>query len=236
MKNRKLVAVVAGVIAIAGVAAGAAWAMSRGSATTPAEPSRDLGPVIATVDGQPVYLAEMQSRVQGIQSVHGDFEKTLGKDWPDKLLQNLVDDKIVEQQAAALGIVVTDAQVQANMDKLRAMFTDDQQFQDWLAQGQMSLAELTDRVRLQAVTSTLYLKATEDVTVSSDEAHAYWEAHPDKYPGIDGGVASFLSVRSKIEEDLLKKARDRAYGAWLDEQRTKVDVVVVMSGWWKEIA
>jgi len=236
MKNRKTIIIVVGIVAIGVVAAGAAWAMNRGSSTTAAQPSRDLGPVIATVDGQPIYLAEMRSRVEGIQSVHGTFEETLGKDWQDKLLQNLVDDKIVEQQASAMGIAVTDEQIQTNMDKLRAMFADDQQFQDWLTQGQMDLAELTARVRLQAITSTLYVKVTEGVTVSNDDAHAYWEAHPDKYPGIDGGQAPFLSVRSQIKEDMSKEARDKVYGAWLEDQRATVDVVVVMSDWWKEIA
>jgi hypothetical protein len=224
------------VIAALGTGAAAAFKVGPFADASPAVAApRDLGPVIATVNGAPIYLSEMESRVQGIVSVHGDFEKTFGKDWKDKLLQNLVDDKIVEQAAADLGVTVSDAELQDHVDRLRQMFPDDAAFQAWLKQGQMDLAELTERVRLQTITSVLYLKVTDDVQISNDEAHAYWASHRDKYPGVDGQGAAFLAVKDQIKEDLAKKQRDAGWAAWLEDQRTKVDVQVVMPDWWKEI-
>ena len=206
------------------------------SATPGSTPSKDPGPVMATVDGRPVYLSEMRSRVQGLQTVHGDFTEVFGEDWPEKLLQNLVDDKIVEQQAAELGITVTQEEVRAHVDELRARFPTAQAFQDWLESGQMDEAELAERITLQTLASELYLQVTADVTVSGAAVHRYFKEHQEDYPGVDGEGAPFTAVREQIRDDLLKEERDRAYGEWLDAQRGLVEVVVVLPDWWKEFA
>lgn len=239
MRKRTL-AISGALVVLAGASVGLAAAVHAGpfsepAASAPASPE-DLGPVIATVDGAPIYLGEMRSRVQGIQQVHGDFEKTFGKDWKHELLQNLVDDKIVEEQAAARGISVGEDQIAAHVAELRSNFPTEQDFQDWLTSGQMTEAELASRIRLQTLASELYLEVTSDVTVTSDQLHTYYERHRDKYPGVDGNGAPFLAVRGQIKQDLEKRARDAAYGAWLDAQRRDVQVVVVMPDWWKEIA
>jgi parvulin-like peptidyl-prolyl isomerase len=233
-KKTGVIVACAAVVLVAAV--GGATALERRSHDPVPAAARDLGPPIASVNGQLVYLDEMRSRVQGIELVHGTLRASLGPNWREELLQNLVDDKIVLQKADELGIVVTDAEVQAHLDEIRGMFPDQASFDQWLAQGQMDQAELFDRIRLQTVASLLYRKVTKGVPVSLDRARAYYDAHPDKYPGVDGNGAPFLAVKDQIKRDVAKKLRDRAYAAWLADQRKNADVVVLMDDWWKEIA
>lgn len=233
-KKTGVIVACAAVVVVAAVG-GAAALDRRAPGTAPAAP-RDLGPPIASVNGQLVYLEEMRSRVQGIELVHGTLRDSLGPDWRDELLQNLVDDKIILQRAQELGIAVTDADVQAHVDEIRSQFPDDAAFDQWLSQGQMDRAELFDRIRLQTVASLLYRQVTKGVHVGEDRAREYWRAHPDKYPGTDGEGAPFLAVKDQIKRDIAKDERDRAYAAWLAEQRDTAEVVVLMDDWWKEIA
>jgi hypothetical protein len=238
--NEKMLVLVSAAVAlvvIAGIAV--AGALDVGPWADPAVetvPARDLGPVIAEVDGQPIYLGEIRSRVEGIASVHGSLEESLGKDWQDDLLQNVVDDKIVEQQAAALGIDVTPAQIDTSIERLRGYFASEQEFQAWLTEGEMDEAELRDRIRLQDLATGVYLRVTDDVAVGADEARAWFAKHPEDYPGVDGEGVPFYAVKDEIEKDLLKDERDEAYAAWLEAQRGQVEVVIVMDAWWKEIA
>jgi hypothetical protein len=238
--NKKMLVLVSAAITVA-VVAGIAVAVvadvgPRTEPTTEPSPARDPGPVVAEVDGQPIYLGEIRSRVAGISTVHGGLEESLGKNWQDDLLQNVVDDKIVEQQAATLGIEVTQAQIDADIDELRGYFASEQEFDAWLEQGRMDEAELRQRVLLQDLTTGVYLEVTDGVAPTVDEAKSWFRRHPDKYPGVDGQGVPFFAVKDEILEDLEKAQRDEAYGAWLEEQRGQVEVVVVMDGWWKEIA
>jgi hypothetical protein len=227
---------IAAALLIASLMALDAGPFASNPSTPGATPSKDPGPVMATVDGRPVYLSEMRSRVEGLQTVHGDFAEVFGEDWPETLLQNLVDDKIVEQQAAALGITVSDEEIRAHVDELRSRFPTDQAFQDWLEAGRMDEGELADRITLQTLASELYLQVTGDVSVSGAAVHRYFKGHLDDYPGADGEGAPFTAVREQIRDDLLKVERDRAYGEWLDTERGLVEVVVVLPDWWKEFA
>jgi SurA-like N-terminal domain len=236
MISKKTGVIVACAAVVLVAAVGGAAALDRRTNDPVPAASRDLGPPIASVNGQLVYLEEMRSRVQGIELVHGTLRDSLGPDWRDELLQNLVDDKIVMQKAEGLGISVTDADVQAHVDEIRSMFPDDAAFGQWLAEGQMDRAELFDRIRLQTVASLLYRQVTKGAHVSMDRARSYYAAHPNKYPGVDGSGAPFLAVKERIKRDIAKHLRDRAYAAWLDEQRTTAQVVVLMDDWWKEIA
>jgi hypothetical protein len=236
MISKKTALIVACAAVVVAAAVGGATALDRHTSQPDPVAARDLGPPIASVNGQLVYLEEMRSRVQGIELVHGTLRDSLGPDWREELMQNLVDDKIIMQKAQELGITVTDDEVQAHVDEIRTMFPDDAAFDQWLSQGQMDRAELFDRIRLQTVASLLYRQVTKGTTVSREQARAYWESHPDKYPGIDGQGAAFLAVKDQIKRDIAKKERDRAYAAWLAEQRDATDVVVLMDDWWKEIA
>jgi hypothetical protein len=65
------------------------------------------------------------------------------------------------------------------------------------------------------------------------DVRAYYRSHQDEYQQADGSVAELWAVKDSIREDLIKQAKDEAFGAWLDEARAAADVVVVMDGWWK---
>ena len=237
MISKKTGVIVACAAVVLVAAVGGATALDRRS-PAPAAPdaARDLGPPIASVNGQLVYLEEMRARVQGIETVHGSLRDSLGPNWREELLQNLVDDKIVLQKAQELGIVVTDADIQAHLDEIRSMFPDQASFDQWLSQGQMDQAELFDRIKLQTIASLLYRKVTKGPHVTMDQMRAYYDAHRDKYPGVDGNGSPFLAVKDQIKRDVSKRLRDRAYADWLEAQRRAADVVVLMHDWWKEIS
>jgi len=95
------------------------------------------------------------------------------------------------------------------------------------------VAELERRIYLQTVAAELYETISADVQVEMADVRAYYRSHQDEYLQADGSVAELWAVKDSIREDLIKQAKDEAFGAWLDEARAGADVVVVMDGWWK---
>ena len=196
----------------------------------------DLGPVIATVDGDPIHLSEAQARIQGLTSVHTGGIQTLGKNWRDELLQSLVDDRIVQAQAGQLGVVVSSQEVSAQLIQLEKMFQTAQGFQQWLDSQHLDLGELERRIQMQLLAARVYTAVTVDATVEGSAVRAYYMSHRDQYVSADGSISRFLDVRNSIRKTLLKKAQDRAYAIWLAGQRQQVDVVVVDDNWWRNLA
>jgi hypothetical protein len=200
-----------------------------------AQPTKDLGPVIATVDGRPIYLSLAEARVQGLTTVHGDVQDTLGKDWPDQVMESLVDDQIIEQEAERGGITMPPAEMESTLARLQGSATD-QEFQAWLDKQSIDLSELQRRIELQYLGAHIYDEITGDVPVSNDDVRAFYDEHTSDYVDDTGAQLQFFEVKSSIRESLLKDEQDRVFADWLEAQRKQVEVVVLINDWWKDIA
>ncbi|MGZ8578152.1 MAG: SurA N-terminal domain-containing protein [Actinomycetota bacterium] len=194
-----------------------------------------LGPVIARVNGDPIHLMEARTRVEGLSTVHDGVEEMLGEDWPAQILQSLVDDQILRQEAATLGVTVTDEDIASYVYRIEGMLGEDQTLDQWLAEQGMTLPELERRVELQIIGARIYITVTEDVVVTGAEVRDYYRDHRLEYTGADGTVQSLLELRQSLREGLLKEKQDEAYAAWLTESRERAEVVVVMDDWWRNV-
>ncbi len=214
------------------------WADGGGDEANdaPFTPTRaDDGAVIAKVDGTPIYLVDAESRVDGLASMHGDVEETLGEDWPDVVLQSLVDDVLILAEADRLGIVVTQGDIDRSIGRIRGMVGTEEAFESWLSDQGTTLDELQRRVWLQTLAARVYLAVTEDVSITQAELREYYRTHKDEFRSEEGWVIPFLSVRDTLQEDMLKENQDEAYAAWLEEARAGAEVVVLDDGWWRDV-
>lgn len=234
--NAKAAGLLLGVLGVLVVAGGGALYLLRDRPPEP-EPipiAQPTGTVIATVDGRPIYLLEAESRVEGLTGLHEGFE--LDEAWGERILMSLVDDQIVRGYAADNGIEMSQEELRAHVDDLKANFGTEDAFQAWLDEQGIDVAELARRVELQTLAARVYEQVTSEAEISTEEAKAYFKEHRDEYDTPDGAVPDFLFVQEQIEQDLLKTAQDEMFGAWLNEQETQVDLVVLVDEWWKEIA
>jgi parvulin-like peptidyl-prolyl isomerase len=211
----------------------AAYALHLGPWARPGSPG--LGPVIARVDGHPIHLAEARARAESLASVHGDIEQALGKDWPERVLQSLIDDRILVEAAARLGITVTEEDIAKDLERVAGLLPQGQTIDDWLASQGMSRTELERRIRLQLIGVRVYSAVTRDVTVTPEQIRAYYREHRADFQQADGTITPLLEVRRSLRETLLQQARDEAYAAWLRDARAGAEVEILMPDWWRRL-
>ena len=186
-------------------------------------------PVIARVDGSAIHQSQADARIEGIRAVHEDVEAMLGPNWRDLVFQSLIDDVIIAKEAAVQGLDVADEEVDAAVARLRDGFDADSWIA-WLDAQGMDQRELERRIRLQTLSSKVYLEVTRDVQPSDDDLTAYYEAHLEEFT-LQGEPKPFLEVRNSIEDTLLAQMQDRAYTSWLEQRRTEVNVEVLDDEW-----
>jgi SurA-like protein len=227
----KALLVLVSAAAVIGLGIGAASAFHLGPWERP--PAEDLGPVIARVNGSPIYLGLAKARVEGMSTVHGDLQQALGSEWPTRILDSLIDDQLIEQEAARRGILMTDQRLAEHVDRLRATFASGAAFESWLQSQSMDLTELQRRIRLQTVAAEVYQAVTADVRVDASDVSAYYRQHRDDYRQSDGTVTPLFDVRTDIQQKLVKAAQDRTFSAWLQTRRDAATVSIVDPDWWK---
>ena len=88
---------------------------------------------------------------------------------------------------------------------------------------------------MQVLTTRVDAQVTAHVKVGARQIRNYYQTHRAEFTATDGTTPSLLEVRESIRASLLTKAQIRAYGAWLEQQRRRVKVVVVIDDWWRNI-
>lgn len=222
-------------VILAGVALGVAILGTVGYAlATRTGSAPDRGPVIARVDESPIYLSQAEARIAGLSTVHGDVEKTLGPEWPQRILDSLVDDVIIQTEADRMNLALPAEKVEGALAEIRNGFASPQEFEDWLDGQAMDLSELERRVRLNLLAAEVYLGVTASADVSQEEIRDYYRKHREDF--VEGDrTMPLLEVRNSIQDLLEKEEKDRAFRVWLEQRQEQVDVVVVLDDWWRRL-
>ncbi|MBI4728860.1 MAG: SurA N-terminal domain-containing protein [Acidobacteria bacterium] len=186
------------------------------------------GPVIARANGVPIFLRDARARVQGLTSVHGSSIAALGPDWQRRVLQSLVDDVIIQEEASRRDLSVSRQDLDRAVSGVARGSAGG--LEGWLKRHRMSRTELERRARLQLLGARVYLAVASNVTVSEDEILAYYRSHAGDYTE-DGRVRPLFEVRPSIEDSLRRSKQEQAHAAWLAERRKHVKVVILMNDW-----
>lgn len=233
-KRKTALAGSAAILVVAAVTLGTLAALHRGPWAAD-EPAVDLGPVIAEVNGDPIYLADARSRIEGISTVHGDISEVLGQDWQQVVLQSLVDDQLLSQEAQELGIEVTDQDMETWYAEIQGSIGSGQTIDQWLVSQGMTRSEMERTIVRQIIGTRVFAAVTGGVDVSTERLREYYDAHIAEYTAPDGTTTPFPQVQASIVEQVKKDEEAAAYATWLEQQRQAATVTVLVEDWWRDL-
>jgi peptidyl-prolyl cis-trans isomerase C len=136
-------------------------------------------PLAALVNGRaiPLDVYERQvARYEASMVIAGEDPNTAegraalaqGRQW---VLDLMVEQTLIEQQAEVEGLVVTDAEVDATIEALRTDIGEEA-FNEWLAQEEMDLDEMRDRLRGDMIATQMANRIAERVPAQAEHVHA----------------------------------------------------------------
>jgi foldase protein PrsA len=98
------------------------------------------------------------------------------------LAEYLVTIEVLNQKAASFSVSVTDQDVQAEIAKVKDMFDDNEErFNAALKKQNMTLEQLTQSTRERLLLERMKAAVTTGLSVTAEEAKAYYEAHKTDY-------------------------------------------------------
>lgn len=170
---------------------------------------------VAVVNGENISREEFDKRL----------EETAGK----QVLDRLVTEKLISQEAKKQSIEVTDKDLDKKIAEIKSSFGNEQQFQDALKQNSMTLEQLKDQLKSQIIVEKASRKG---ITVSEAEIKAHFEQNKDSlYAG-----RKLKDVKKDAEEWLInQKARQKAV-TWVEDLKKKAKIENVLYPEKKEAA
>lgn len=116
----------------------------------PALPLNDAGEqLVARVNGEMITLAEFEAAFdrQSLPNDAASYDALAAA-----LLETIIEQRLINQAAAEMGVTVTEAEVDAELDRNRAEMGSDDQWQAWLAENNFTEAALRQSLRDWLVT------------------------------------------------------------------------------------
>ncbi len=159
--------------------------------------------IVAKVNGEAVTRTEYTK----------ELEKTAGK----QVLEGLTTKKIIEQEAKAKGVTVTNEEIDAEIKKIEQQLTSQGQSLDQI----LAFQGLTkEGLREQIVIQKTVEKLVGDVKVATEEIDKYIEQNQE----LAGENTDLVSLRATAEADLKQQKTDQQIQALLQDLRKKATV------------
>lgn len=171
-------------------------------------------PAVAEVDGNKILKSEFdrtfnaykqQVEAQSGPEIWDQVENGKKKidTAKEEILDMLVESRLVEKKAKELGVSVTDAALNKELEGTKGYFKTEAEFQDFLTKQNITLESLTDMIRKDLLFTNFYEKINEKTTVSDQEAEAYYKKNEAQFLEA---TASHILVATQ-EEAIAAKAR-----------------------------
>lgn len=172
--------------------------------------------IAAKVNGDPITLDALNAQVEQLKKQYPQmFEGADGEgrllDFKQRLLDNLINQKLVEQAAEKRGIKVSDDEVDKQIAQLKDGFKDQAQFEQALKSAGMDTDGLERQIREQLMTSALIESLAKDTSVSADEIEKYYNANKAQFVQKEAKRASHILFKpedKKKAESVLKQVND----------------------------
>jgi foldase protein PrsA len=168
---------------------------------------------VAVVNGDSITRAQFNNLMDAtakVAKVNKQTPPKVGsveyKSTEDRVLAFLVQLDELTQKGKALGVTVTDAQVQKQVDKVKQQYFkgDEAKFEKGLA-GQGLTPEIYSlEWRSQLLGQGIYNKVTKDVKVTPAEVSAYYNAHKSSYTQASSRDVRHILVNNKALADQLE--------------------------------
>lgn len=140
----------------------------------------------AVVDGKPISLDQLDRAVDQALAGQEEVAGAQRLETERRVLGQMIQDRIIESEAAAQKIAIDDKIVAERYDAIRSQFASEEEFAEALAAQGVDVASVRDRIRLRLVVEEIQKKLEKDVKISDRQIR---EAY--------GDGSAFTEVRAR---------------------------------------
>ncbi len=183
------------------------WAEDAAAASAAVPPvaaapqSQLLDQVVAVVNDEVITQSEIDMLLRPIyEQYKKQFPETQlmekMNDARQKLLSQMIEDKLVFQEAKSQKIEIDEAEIDQEVDLFKKRFKTDGELEDALHHEGLSMNEMRERIRRQAMIRRLQdQEVRAKIVVSPLEVDAYYKAHPDEFSSGEKVRVRSITIR-----------------------------------------
>lgn len=162
---------------------------------------------------------------------HNDLrDPVVNRDIKLRLLNQLLEEMILMEKAEEIGVSISDAELSAAVGQIKADYPD-AVFEEMLMESAISFEDWQERLRIRLLTRKVIDKViASEIVITPEDIQEHLKAHRKDWP-----EAETTEDIDKINAIILRRLREfkteRAYAAWMSEQRSRMPVEINAVQW-----
>lgn len=118
------------------------------------------------------------------------------------VLEQLIEEKLLLQKAQEEKIELYDSEVERMIDEIKARFTDEDKFNEWLKTQKLTLPLFKERVTEQAIVrKVINQKLRPEIKVSPEEVKDFYESNKEKFAEGSQVSLSYILIKGSPERE-----------------------------------
>jgi peptidyl-prolyl cis-trans isomerase C len=176
------------------------------------------GNIVAKVNGENVTQEQLDELFNSALKASGTKRSDLNKEQKlagyNQLIQDLIMDKLVA--LASENEIVTDADVDAELAKMKNQFPDENAFQEQLRQSGMPLEKLKENTRTGLKQSRWMNSQVALTDVTEEQAKAFYDSNISEFkqPATVRASHILITIKAGAGASVVKQKKDAATKAW----------------------
>ena len=171
-------------------------------------------PAAATVNGEKITFEEVEAALADFKETdrykqlqaEGEAE-ALGRQFEQGFLATLVRRQVLGPEAEALGIEVTQEEVEEQIEVIKADFPDETAFQDALKEQALDEEQLRELVADRLLEQELRAEVTKEATPTEEEIQAFYDENAAEFEQV---TVQHVLVKEKQLADVIQAEVDNA--------------------------
>lgn len=213
----------------------------------------DLGEPVASVNGEFIYETHFQKVVERMiwsyeqqgMDFSGEEGEELRLQVEESVLEHLIQQAVLVQEAEALNLTVSDEEVNSEFEGLKSQFDTEEAFQEILDNTKFSEAELKETLKTEMTIEALLESAVDGIDVPDEEIegmYAFYESQSQAQLEMmeesgeaiseEEKAAMALPPYEEIKEDLrlqlLQEKQQEAMMAYVDDLMASSEIEKLM--------
>jgi hypothetical protein len=182
--------------------------------------------VVATVNGEEISKADYETELENTKATYAqqginldDFDEKQMEELETSILDQLINTKLVLQTSADEGIAIEQTEIDTELEGIKSQFEDDKQFEEALAETNLTEEKLEKQVREQLTVSEYFKSEIGEITVSEEEVKTFYDQYKKQLEGQEQEVPEFETIQPQLEQQATAQKKNEKVSELLEELR-----------------
>lgn len=183
--------------------------------------------VLRVVNGREITDRDLVSRINVIRYLYKLDREHIDEALSQQILENLIDEDLLEAEAARRGIEITDEDLADSTEQfdstLQLLYKTGLNQTVHRLRLRVTEDQIVDYQRGVILTSKIYVDVTKGVVATDEDILALYEEYKEE---LEEAGLSFEEAKETLAQDALQQKQSEVYAAFLNELRNAAEITV----------